>query len=248
MSMLLEALRKSEQRQQARAVPGINSGMPVYSLEQPHRHRSLVWLVVPLVAAGVALAAWYWWPQAEVLPAPPGLAAAGPDGGQAPAPELIANAEVEPAAAARPRPQPASPVASLPETNSAQARAAPAKPTPTSAPNRAARQRGQAAQEAVPETLAQPASRPAPQPAPAEPRQPQPISYWALPEAVRTQLPDMKISVLVFADEPADRFVLMNGQRLVEGAQLQEGLSLEQVRREGVVMQFRKYRFLVKHN
>ena len=75
----------------------------------------------------------------------------------------------------------------------------------------------------------------------------QPISYWELPAAVRNQLPEMNISVLVFAERPADRFVLMDGQRLAEGDQLQDGLTLQEVRRDGAVMRFKMYRFLVSY-
>lgn len=255
MSMLLEALRKSEQRQRARAVPGINTDIPVYATERPGQGRARLWMGGALLVTLAAVAAWYWWPQGDVMSTPPAepAAAAGP---AVAAPEPESEPEAEPAAVskpvvtpdvarvaentparaasqagnARPRPQPVSPVAELPPSvnpDSADTVAETAVTAPSPAPEQA---------EMPARTAA------------VEPGAPEPISYWALPEAVRDQLPEMKISVLVFAGEPADRFVLMNGRRLTEGAQLQDGLSLEQVRRDGAVMRFKMYRFLVRHN
>ncbi|NND45507.1 MAG: GspB domain-containing protein [Xanthomonadales bacterium] len=72
------------------------------------------------------------------------------------------------------------------------------------------------------------------------------ITYWELPGSVRGDIMDMNISVMVFAEQPEDRFILMNGQRWVEGDEPQRGLRIEEIRREGVVFTFRRYRFLVK--
>ena len=74
----------------------------------------------------------------------------------------------------------------------------------------------------------------------------EPISYWELPQGVRDTLPVIKITVLVYAEEPDDRFVLTNGQRLVEKEELDSGLVLDEIRRDGAVFKYRKYRFLVK--
>jgi general secretion pathway protein B len=74
----------------------------------------------------------------------------------------------------------------------------------------------------------------------------EPISYWELPQGVRDNLPEIKITVLVYAEEPDDRFVLTNGQRLVEKEELQSGLVLDEIRRDGAIFLYRKYRFLVK--
>lgn len=74
----------------------------------------------------------------------------------------------------------------------------------------------------------------------------EPISYWELPQGVRENLPEIRITVLVYAEEPADRFLLSNGQRLVEKDELDGGVVLEEIRRDGAVFTYRKYRFLVK--
>jgi len=59
-------------------------------------------------------------------------------------------------------------------------------------------------------------------------------------------VPEIKFSVLVFAADPADRFVLINGQRLAEGDSAQPGLVVEEIQRGGVLFSYRLYRFLVK--
>ena len=55
----------------------------------------------------------------------------------------------------------------------------------------------------------------------------------------------MKVSVLVYAERPEDRFILMNGRRYIEGDEPRPGLVLEEIGREGAVFTFQLYRFLV---
>ena len=43
------------------------------------------------------------------------------------------------------------------------------------------------------------------------------LTYWQLPQGIRDNMPDMKISVLVYAAKPEERFILMEGKRLREG-------------------------------
>jgi general secretion pathway protein B len=78
------------------------------------------------------------------------------------------------------------------------------------------------------------------------PGEPEPIGYWELPDAVRANVPVMKFSVLVYAANPADRFVLIDGQRLAEGDSFKPGLVVKEIRREGVVFSYRLYQFLVE--
>lgn len=78
------------------------------------------------------------------------------------------------------------------------------------------------------------------------PGEPAPIGYWELPDAVRADIPEIKFSVLVYAANSADRFVLINGQRLEEGDTVQPGLEVREIRRDGVIFSYRLYRFLVE--
>ncbi len=78
------------------------------------------------------------------------------------------------------------------------------------------------------------------------PQKPAPISYWELPDNVRADVPEIKFSVLVYATNPADRFVLINGERLNEGDSTQPGLVVEEIRLDGVVFSYRLYQFLIE--
>ncbi len=71
------------------------------------------------------------------------------------------------------------------------------------------------------------------------------ISYWQLPVSVRQEMLEPRISVLVYAERPEDRFILMNGLRLVEGDEPSSGMVLVEIRRDGVVFSYRLYQFLV---
>ena len=76
--------------------------------------------------------------------------------------------------------------------------------------------------------------------------EPEPIGYWELPDSVRDGVPVIKFSVLVYAEQPEDRFVLINGERLMEGDQIKPGLVIEHIRRDGVVFTYQLYQFFVK--
>ena len=119
----------------------------------------------------------------------------------------------------------------------------------------------QVAQSAAPEPEPQPVREPVPEPEPepaAEPRRAQapagsapasasePISFWELPQNVRDSLPELRITVLVYAERPEDRFVLIAGQRIVEKDRLDDGVQLAEIRRDGAVFEYRNYRFLVE--
>jgi general secretion pathway protein B len=58
-------------------------------------------------------------------------------------------------------------------------------------------------------------------------------------------LPDLHLDVHVFAAKPADRFVYINMRKYREGAALADGLTLERIRRDGVVLNYHGLRFLL---
>jgi general secretion pathway protein B len=78
------------------------------------------------------------------------------------------------------------------------------------------------------------------------PREPALITYWELPDAVRADVAEIKFTVLVYDQDPRLSFVLINGKRLGEGDSSQPGLVVEEIRRDGVVFSYRLYRFLVE--
>ncbi len=73
------------------------------------------------------------------------------------------------------------------------------------------------------------------------------ISYWQVPQSVRADLPELHISVLVYAENPEDRFLLLNGQRLHEMQEFESGMVLEEIQRDRAIFNYRNYRFYVKH-
>lgn len=57
-----------------------------------------------------------------------------------------------------------------------------------------------------------------------------------LSTSLRQRIPDLALNVHVYDDEPAERFILMNMKRYKEGEQTREGLFLEEILPNGVVM------------
>ncbi len=74
----------------------------------------------------------------------------------------------------------------------------------------------------------------------------EPRSYWQLPQSWRSEMPEFRISVLVYADEPEDRFLFINGERKQEGEEIEGGVVLQEIRRDGAVFSYRNQQFLVK--
>ncbi len=59
------------------------------------------------------------------------------------------------------------------------------------------------------------------------------------------QVPEAALSLHVYDPEPSRRFVFVNGQRAVEGDTLPDGLRVEQIVPEGVILAWNGNRFLV---
>jgi general secretion pathway protein B len=58
-------------------------------------------------------------------------------------------------------------------------------------------------------------------------------------------LPDLHLDVHVYATRAADRFVYINMRKYREGAVLPEGITVERIRRDGVVLNYQGLRFLL---
>ncbi|MGM9479965.1 general secretion pathway protein GspB [Roseateles sp. NT4] len=85
------------------------------------------------------------------------------------------------------------------------------------------------------------AAKPAATPAPAAEA---PIPRLAeLPESTRRELPKLAISGSVYSDNPASRFVMINGEVMREGATLGPDLVLEQIGPRELVLRFKGQRF-----
>jgi general secretion pathway protein B len=58
-------------------------------------------------------------------------------------------------------------------------------------------------------------------------------------------LPELHLDVHVYATKASERFVFINMRKYHEGATLQEGPTLEHIRRDGVVLNYQGLRFLL---
>ncbi len=58
-------------------------------------------------------------------------------------------------------------------------------------------------------------------------------------------LPELHLDVHVYATKPADRFVYINMRKYHQGATLQDGPTIERIRRDGVVLNYQGMRFLL---
>ena len=78
------------------------------------------------------------------------------------------------------------------------------------------------------------------------PNLPVDVPWWyELPLATRKELPDIAMTVHYFSDQPHERFVKINGERVMEGDPIDEGpLSVVEIRRDAVVLAFDSQPFL----
>lgn len=282
MSLILEALKKSEHQRRLGESPSL--GSPVMAVR---RRRSLLPVLAVLIALGlVAL----WWMQRE--PAAPetgaDVAATTPITAKAsPSPAPATPAPATPVAAApraNPAPPPAQKQAAVPapaldgqssqreklrsgELVAANPQAGAAATIKESAAVSAAdpaalaaamanAQKSAAVEAPTARTKAadlatKPAAAPATQSGSATPppdalaKRPDDALklMWELPLATRRSLPEIKLSMHVFATDPAQRFVIVNGERRAEGDDF-DGLKLVEIRSDGVVLEAEGVRFL----
>ena len=71
------------------------------------------------------------------------------------------------------------------------------------------------------------------------------VSLAELPPAVRSSLPNLKVSAHYFGPEPHSRFIRINDQGLREGQVDSSGLKLEEITPDGAVCSYQGYRFRI---
>lgn len=93
------------------------------------------------------------------------------------------------------------------------------------------------------------AAAPAPRPGSAATPAPTPaveapiLRLSELPESTRRELPKLVISGTVYSEDPASRFVMINGEVMREGARLGADLVLEQIGARDLVLRFKGQRY-----
>lgn len=276
MSLILEALRKSEAERNGEAAPLLRTPTPlaVPAPRSPRRRGAVLGVTVVALAAFPALA---WWalhrppdstcgvgaptpcgakararpPAAAQIRAPAAATSTGADGAaprvtslqptvndappaiRATAPRLDAATQDSHLAPARPP----SPAASIVTTTSPRAAAAPSttarakdRPLLASTARQAANLPSFAAAPPLPRispALAATAVTKAVEAAPALP----PITV--LPPGERSALPPLKVTMHVFAIDPARSFLIVDGHRVGEGDRIGDGIALLHIRRDG---------------
>ncbi len=225
MSYILDALRRAEaDRERERGqVPGLHTtplpGKP--ASPAAGQRRWLPWAGGGLLLlAGIGAGSWW---------------TSGPHEADAPAPLPAPMPATTPIATA--------PVAAAPVATAPVAAALPTADTPTPTPAASASPflppaPPPAVQAALPEArVATPAPAPAPAPEARIPR------LSELPESMRRELPQLAISGSVYSDDPASRFVMINGEVQREGARLGADLVLERIGPRELVLRFKGQRY-----
>lgn len=300
MSLILEALKKSEQQRRLGEAPTL--GSPVIA---SRRQRSWLPLFGALIV--IALGAGWWLSRSRTTPAPNEQTASSaapaakpvptnskPANNPAPAPgtnKPVSGAAArhdaqatKQAEAAKPaavvadkiaaanantstHPTPATPNRPLATPATAPPLAKPDTPKPPTAAAAAAAERNPAAPATAPATaatadpkadpkLAAPAkpteaaaptaAPPPPNPAAAATAKAEPAlpSIWELPYTTRKELPELALTMHVYASEPSQRFVVIKGSRHIEGDDLGDGIVLKEIRADGMVLDFKGQRFI----
>jgi len=142
-----------------------------------------------------------------------------------------------PVAAAPPTPQPAATVAAAPTAVQPMSpKTSDANPPAAQVATRAPKSPGTIGLPVNPPPAEQ--NTPAKQ-APGASAQP----YSELPFSVRKALPELRLSMHVYASDPAQRFVVLNDSRIGEGDKTTDDVFVREIRPDGVVLEFQGQRF-----
>jgi general secretion pathway protein B len=249
MSFILDALRKSDAERQRQSAPGLAD----IRYARPKARRSpWVPLLVIVLGGNLAFMALQWWRGGTARPAAaPGAVVAPPAMPVAPA-------------------VPATTVAALPRRTPPTARAAPPpdvrplageadptateqmsmRPDPVDDPDLAGIDDGLAASADMDATTlaawadAGTASATPPRRSRIREEAGLPTSQQLI-AAGTLRVPELTLELHVYSDDPARRFVIINGRRYREGAALNEGLVVESITAEGAVLDSQGTRFIV---
>ena len=275
MSLILEALKKSEQQRRLGEAPTFGTPAPI-----ARRRRTLLPLFALVIVAALGLG---WWlrrapPAAnDATPSPPAapVATATPPVDatrQTPAKSNPKPAVAKPATKPATQPPVAPPVLPMPTTDRPGSvgplPAMPIATAPVAAPGEAVASgagtphpAGPAvAGPAAPTTAVPkpsggaPPAKPAdgatvPESKPIAPKRPAPAApvlptVWDLPYSTRKDIPELALTMHVYSDEAADRFVVLEGERHVEGDDLGDGVMLREITPDGMVLEFKGQRFV----
>jgi general secretion pathway protein B len=76
------------------------------------------------------------------------------------------------------------------------------------------------------------------------PSEPDPTpAFSELPSSRQRQIPEHRLTVHAYGANPAERFVILNSRKMREGERSPEGLSVVEIRPDGIVLEFEGERF-----
>lgn len=229
MSLILDALRKSEHQRQREVGPGL-AVVP----ESPASHRPATWVLVlgGLLALNVLVLAAVLLTGGEPEPAAVAPAASVP----APAAPAPAGTPLE-----RPRAAPVTlpPKPPRDEVRPLATEIAPPTAAPASAPAPSTQAGTPSPTADAPRALAPAGST---ERANADARLPR---FADLVVRGDMNVPHMHLDIHVYSENPAERFVFINMRRYDEGQATQEGPRIERIARDGVVMDYQGQRFFL---
>jgi general secretion pathway protein B len=219
VSFILDALRKSEHERQRSALPGL-AQVPLAT--PPPQVPRWAFVVIGVLVAAVLVLGGAWWQSTRE---PMELAASPP---------MVERPVALPA-----------PTVALPPASTAPAERAATQRTSPPEPSIAPSDNGLAT-AAAPTSTATPAEEPSFADSPAATRADEP----ALPSAVAllaegVSLPELRLELLAFREQPRDRFAFINGRKYVEGDRLIEGPQLQSIAPTGAVLVYAGRRFLL---
>ncbi|MDT8437780.1 MAG: general secretion pathway protein GspB [Wenzhouxiangellaceae bacterium] len=254
MSLLLDALRKSEAQRRRGELPRLQTPVASDSVAARGSDRRPRWpWIAALVMLGAVVAVAVVWQAgrseqpgpstAVVEPDASAIVDRGVDGGVVRVPGPVVDRIVEDF------PEPADSVAMDPP-----APEPPVEPRPPAAAESALVERTQSepasmsppggSESTQPVPTAQPAPESAPEPEPA-PEQ-RFIRPWELPPALRARFPELDMTVHFYAPERQDRFVIINGQRYRERGVVAPGVRVNEIVRAGALIEFEGYTVLIE--
>lgn len=220
MSYILEALKKSDQQRQRGATPTLPTAQVTAAAPKQHLLVYYGLLAAVLLGAGITIGWLRPW-QAE-QPAP----ATEPSAARSPIPHQAAPA---------PLPEP-------PEMARMTAQEFPVPPIAQPAP----RVDAMKPDIPAPASTGTPGAVAAPMPEkPASPAQEQrAIPMAELPRTIQQEIPALTIQLHAYSGNPAERLVSINSRMLREGGFLTPDLMLEQITPDGMIFNYKGYRFL----
>jgi len=69
------------------------------------------------------------------------------------------------------------------------------------------------------------------------------VTLNELPPSVQREIPSLSISFHAYSNNPKERRVMINGSMVKQGEPLAPGLSLAQITPDGVILDYKGYRF-----